>query len=361
MRSTRLGALALFATLGLLAAHATASGAAADNGPHVTDANSGAGGLTADTCAGCHRTHSAQGEYLLAAAGDALCLVCHGAGGQGAATNVSLGVLAGSGASLKGGGFTSAVMDTAWTGGALSQPVTSRHGMAGQGGTGTMWGAGASGAGVGVTGVALECTSCHNPHGNGSWRILRPIPSGAPVEAGPGVTLADEASKVYTVASAQARYFGEIYFKQGNPFGDYTQQLALDQWCATCHSRYDAGAADSADVTSGDPVFMYRHTNRDVYSDVTFESCFNCHKAYGPGKSAPDPMDVSSSITHYPVCENCHVAHGTSAVMGDHSGSIPYPDGSTAGTADERSSLLRIDSRGICWGCHDPTGIGVLP
>src|SRR5664279_934396 len=36
----------------------------ADGGPHVANANSGVSTLTADSCAGCHRAHTAEGAYL---------------------------------------------------------------------------------------------------------------------------------------------------------------------------------------------------------------------------------------------------------------------------------------------------------
>ena len=39
--------------------------ALADGGPHVASVNSGVSSLTADSCAGCHRAHTAQGAMLL--------------------------------------------------------------------------------------------------------------------------------------------------------------------------------------------------------------------------------------------------------------------------------------------------------
>ncbi len=39
----------------------------ADGGPHVASVNNGTAGVNADSCAGCHRAHTAQGEYLLVA------------------------------------------------------------------------------------------------------------------------------------------------------------------------------------------------------------------------------------------------------------------------------------------------------
>ena len=61
----------------------------ADGGPHVSSTNNGSLGINADSCAGCHRAHTAQGPMLLKAADEeALCLTCHGSAGVGATTDV---------------------------------------------------------------------------------------------------------------------------------------------------------------------------------------------------------------------------------------------------------------------------------
>src|SRR5665811_1658852 len=98
---------------------------------------------------------------------------------------------------LRGGGFSYALMNAAGPTkklGALDSatgriatsnqtigllraklPTTSSHNITGT--AGTAWGNGAVSAKA-VTGKALtlECGSCHDPHGNGNYRILRPIP-----------------------------------------------------------------------------------------------------------------------------------------------------------------------------------------
>ena len=67
--------------------------ALADGGPHVTAINNGSLGLNADSCAGCHRAHTAQGPFLINAADEkALCLTCHGSAGAGATTDVASGL-----------------------------------------------------------------------------------------------------------------------------------------------------------------------------------------------------------------------------------------------------------------------------
>ena len=166
----------LFAlVLGLLLVAALATVAMADNGPH--------GGFTAttDACAACHRAHSAQfgSNSLLITDPEALCLSCHN--GTGAGTNVEDGVYttaAGigtegvNGASLFGGGFTNALMATAWSGAttanpafnAVSRGTTSHHNL---GASVTVWGSGANNTVNGS--MILECTSCHDPHGNSGW------------------------------------------------------------------------------------------------------------------------------------------------------------------------------------------------
>lgn len=215
-----------------LAAFATAGPAAADNGPHQLMSGSVS---TADGCAGCHRMHSAKvgGDELFKAAaeGSEFCETCHD--GSQASTDVIDGVSTmtsdngvkdtsdtatmktGVGTflntALRGGGFqysrigaSSAVQGniywyaarSSWSPNKYalstavgvhansagitvwgdmipaveSQTSTSQHtlGVINQ----TLWGSNTTGTGASVE---LECVSCHNPHGNGSYRILRPV------------------------------------------------------------------------------------------------------------------------------------------------------------------------------------------
>ena len=216
--------------------------ALADGGPHVAATNSGVGGLTADSCAGCHRAHTAQGALLLVQDQSTLCLACHGATGTGATTNVENGVqytlaAASTGqvrgtvilGALRNGGFVTAAIGSGaavrvaymsgssvrenakvpvrvdGTGAIAGQAVTSAHlDLDGPGGvvsSGIAWGniAGTPGTTFSTTAnpggtTTLECASCHNPHGNGQYRILQPIPTlggGTAVAATTPVTVTD--------------------------------------------------------------------------------------------------------------------------------------------------------------------------
>jgi hypothetical protein len=91
-------------------------------------------------------------------------------------------------------------------------------------------------------------------------------------------------------------------------------------WCSACHSRY-AAPRSAVRTPSGDSVYTYRHQT------TTTE------------------------------CTQCHVAHGSNAVMdGTYSSTLPYPvePGGTP-ISGPSSRLLKVDNRGTCQLCHDPT------
>ena len=286
---------------------ADAQRVAANKGPH------GGYSATTDACAACHRTHTAGGSRLLISPSPAFCTTCHGSTGLGADTNVEDGVYLArdpqtenpdegvAGRGLRGGGFLNAQMDTDEDGNTTSLAVTSAH----DSNTDIMWGNGAIGSGAGTSGVTVDCVSCHDPHGNSNYRILRSIPLYS--NAAGSVNVPDVAPTVYTIASSTGNYSGENY-------GAIATDLS--QWCSQCHTRYHASMG-SGHTYSGDNIFSYRH-----------------------------PTDMVS-------CVKCHVAHGTTATMTGAAGqNVLFPDGSSAASDNARSSLLRLDERKVCYSCH---------
>lgn len=391
--------------------------ALADGGPHVAAINNGSLGLNADSCAGCHRAHTAQGPMLINAADDtALCLTCHGPAGAGATTDVASGIqyrlTARTGAppllgALRSGGFVTAAIDSAnparrlvsnllsesdnqlakvqvrtdGTGAVNPAPVTSAHlnlAENGLAGPAVAWGNDVIGNGLKGPGpiVTLDCTSCHNPHGNGQYRILNPVPAPdgtgfVPVPSAVTVTdspvnnpdPAESDTKNYTVIqmrgtpgtpSTYLLYADDVSDAGYGPAtGDYWHvrvpwstastpanggdapngipgtlagQLSFDAqitlWCGACHTRY---ASASGDEPSGDALFAYRH-----------------------------------ETTGNRACTTCHVAHGSNARMdGPFSATLPFPNGDLPaydiGQLTGDSRLLKVDGRGTCQMCHDPT------
>ena len=264
-----------------------ASPAMADNGPHVSTAfgsydsttgtvtqSPGQSNVNTDRCAGCHRAHTASGSFLLTSTdASQLCYSCHGTAGTGATTDVVDGVQYNNSAtppaltrggtmvgSLRGGGFSKAALgnasvvmmynaarasispdksQTVISADVANQSVTTSSHNVNATGALVAWGGGAAGSGTGtqfINGTALECTSCHDPHGNGNYRILRPVPVGAPSGS---VTVPDSATKVYTTTN---------YWLVDDPYSATVASMtganntsaflgSISAWCSTCHTR----------------------------------------------------------------------------------------------------------------------------
>jgi predicted CXXCH cytochrome family protein len=324
----------------------------ADNGPH----HQGASPVT-DGCSGCHRAHTGQASNLLVTSlQTSLCFTCHGTTGTGATTDVQDGVQyapvntsqvgsttrTGSGTTfagaLRGGGFDSAAIDSSMSGpgstganagkiGALTTmaSTTSKHNVdTAQ----TAWGMGnISGTTDAGTTVSLTCASCHDPHGNGRYRILKPTPDNAYTGAYSGITPSQSfmsnvnIGDVTTYAYTTTNYW---HPEDSNSTGATSYISNVSAWCASCHTRYLAGAG-SATNGSGDAVFSYRHTTTG--------------NSFAGNASTP------------PTCVQCHVSHGSNATMGANSQAVPLPGTNTARGPD--SNLLRIDNRGVCEKCHN--------
>ena len=90
---------------------------------------------------------------------------------------------------------------------------------------GIAWGNGANGSGDGPAAVDLSCASCHNPHGNGQYRILNPIPATTGVNAAWVKTLAevgndgivpDIGATAYRTTESHGLLVGDVVTVAGN-------------------------------------------------------------------------------------------------------------------------------------------------
>src|SRR3990170_4169749 len=332
----------------------------ADNGPHIRG-----WGATPDGCAACHRVHRGVDEFLLVEEVESLCASCHGNDALGSVLNVMAGTNEADGGALRAGGFETARINTAdptlpistvgtaesgaqcrngidddadgviddgcpVTVGALAavdaEPTQSKHSTDGT--AQTIWGNGAISAvsNPGLAAYSLSCGECHDPHGNGNYRILRSVPSGS---GGAGYAIPDTYPKVYTTSN---------YFNMTFTGSTSTDNILKDTsaWCAQCHTRYLAARraalpADASRVDSGDAIFEFRHTSA------------------GWGNSSAVPPVASNNNR---ACITCHATHGSNATAGTFSGAVPLP-ANVAGSGSADNRLLKMNNRGICQKCHN--------
>jgi hypothetical protein len=228
------------------------------------------------------------------------------------------------------------------------QPVNSRHTL--ETAT-TLWGNGELNSGAGPA-FTLECTTCHDPHGNGNYRILRTVPTGS---GGAGYAVPDtypKAASDYTTGNYFNMYFGGATpapMPAGpsvTPAPGASILVDTSRWCAQCHTRYLARggrtippASEASRADSGDAIYTYRHTSAgwgisssSGNSSFNNRACITCHTSHGSNSDMPG-----------------NVAEGTT-----YSSTVEWPDGSTTNPAidPQRASMLKMDNRGMCKKCH---------
>jgi hypothetical protein len=238
--------------------------------------------------------------------------------------------------------------------------------------------------------VSLSCGSCHNPHGNGQYRILNPIPTATEATAGtfkpvaaPGMAVKDSPlgtpdpttgaypTKNYTVLQVSGTpgnnatyllYATQVSTAAGTGSfngiaGNYGPDGG-DNW----HVRVPwNSAASSADAPNGVPVNAVG--GFIAFNEQITDWCRACHTRYY-STTAHASGDALFAYRHQTLenraCTTCHVSHGSNARMeGAFSKTMPFPNGTQVtynigGTTGD-SRLLKVDGRGTCQLCHDPT------
>jgi predicted CXXCH cytochrome family protein len=313
--------------VGLVLAFATAGMALASGGPH--------GGFTAttDACAGCHRAHTATGPNLLMVpSGYDLCISCHGAAATGANTNVDDGYYLSTRDDL-GGDYDEGAANTPnyapLLGGGFvnyqGAAVTSIHRPDGE--ETAAWGNGVPRGSLADLSEALNCASCHDPHGSPNYRIINVQINGVSVS-------------VAQVDEGAAKDYDEEHWGAGT-----------SSVCAACHSAYHVTRPDSGSHNQDDGS-----GNLDYGGDIsTF--AHRVDMSYDTGYNQnPETVGLSgyylplaeSGVADRVVCMTCHLPHGASTTMVGNAdlGGLP---GETSATD---SALLRIDNRGVCQVCH---------
>ncbi|HEY6100196.1 MAG TPA: cytochrome c3 family protein [Anaeromyxobacter sp.] len=234
---------------------------------------------------------TAPSSKLLKAAPDQLCIACHDGSTSGAPDVIApVGYVA----DPAGGAFES-----------TNAPSALGHDL---GGTAPVV------PPLGNTAVLLTCRTCHDPHGNSSFRNLRPRPSGSPL----GVDVPVVVTEGVVANGSNA---AQVYVAS-----NLTYRSGTSAWCMDCHDTYadavTAGTKHSTDRTiygsisasyagwtavSTARVRVENPTEPVVPSQDDRVFCLSCHKAHGSAN--PSALIYADGITVDSTCVQCHSQH----------------------------------------------------
>jgi hypothetical protein len=309
------------------------------------------------SCERCHVMHEAvpgqialdgSNPLLLAASSTDLCLVCHGDGGV-MGTNPLLPPR-----ELGAGNFVFLLEDDLNDARGQAAPridgeaaghsiVAPARGLAAD----SRWTRAPGGT---FPSSALGCTSCHDPHGNGTFRMLRgvgpvqggvgnfihpaPVATGlAPTDAAATESAASHTAYVSGMTAWCANCHGAYHAEGGDGFA-HPVDLTLG---AAMRRRYESYAGD-ANPAGGDPSASY-------LPEVPFESA-----SATPGATAgPGPADRLHCLT-------CHRAHASSAPAAGRWDFAKFRlarDGQPSGSWPIPSPYPDPDQGQLCRKCHE--------
>jgi len=341
---------------------------------------------TPESCARCHRAHSAVDDKLLVMGKDELCEFCHGHEAGLAQTDVLDGFLRLTQEPLRGGGFEQAKMNTSAYGNlsvvgyatntstsnlatfewkfpvgntTASGNVTSTHTL---GVAALIWGSGAiSSTPDAGDFTTLECVSCHDPHIYGlTYRMLRKDPTGS----GNGTFLVTDQLTYnkfggnttilsYTTSDYSNTWMNTKAWDAGNGTWKLTQVAGSSYAGPKVYAGN--GTAEKVYYQLGNGTWT---SSTAMYSAQLINWCSSCHDRYNTPKGSASPVASGDAIYAYrhrtgdnPVvwngntsryetspstlsysttnqgynCLICHVAHGTTAFMTPMVQAEPWP------------------------------------
>ena len=186
--------------------------------------------------------------------------------------------------------------------------------------------------------ISAWCSTCHTRY----YSSTNQNPGGEPSSSA-------DTSKTITAVSGNAITVAS----NGYALGDivhFSSTGATDYYVVVAGTAFQVSTA-----LEGTPI-----TSPAAVSDTVIRiSPFSASSWYFPRNGGDLTYKYQHQTTTNRACTTCHVGHGTDAKMTvgstSFSNDLPYPDG-TAATDGFNSRLLKIDNRGTCQGCHDPTG-----
>lgn len=196
--------------------------------------------------------------------------------------------------------------------------------------------------------ASLGCSSCHDPHGNKNFRMLRGaghVPAGdffftypAPDADGIAINGPPESQSLHTA------------YKSG-----------WSNWCANCHGMFHEDGAVGFQHPADGPLSGGTRISYELYDGTDNPNGGNPLTAYLPNVPFQS-FTVSTTSTNGPekrseiACISCHRAHGSSATdLGRWDFRVVnlHNDGVVSGSFPIPNPFNSVTERQLCVKCHE--------
>ena len=192
----------------------------------------------------------------------------------------------------------------------------------------------------------MSCTSCHDPHGNGDFRLLYGV---GPIQAGLGT---------FTAPAPDAA--GLSLFGPGESSSNHTAYNdGMSAWCGNCHGdfhtlngnlKHPSGSALGGGISTA--YNLYNGTE-----DTTGGTQDTAYLAEVPFEDAAVTTDSTAgpSANSKVMCLSCHRAHATSAPDAgrwDFNVTFLWEDGHESGSYQIPDPYNSTNQRSLCNKCH---------
>ena len=204
--------------------------------------------------------------------------------------------------------------------------------------------------------AVMGCTSCHDPHGTDSFRLL--YGAGRSVQDGVAVFL-----------NAAPTAEGLAIFGGGeSPTSHTAYQGGMSGWCGNCHGNYHNNNADLVHP-SGRAMGASIATTYGLYNGTVDQLGGDPTLSYLPQVAFEDAANTTTSTagpsaSSQVSCISCHRAHATSAQDAgrwDFAVTYLHEDGVESGSLPIPDPYNNLNQRSLCNKCHNKDAFDANP
>lgn len=193
---------------------------------------------------------------------------------------------------------------------------------------------------------SLGCTSCHDPHGNGSFRMLHGV--------------GDVQNGIYTFSNPAPDAEGiSIYHSRESNTKHSAYRAGMSGWCGNCHGEFHEGGQTTIHP-SGSAMGAALAEHYELYNgteDLLGGNLATAYLALVPFEDQANTLYSTQgpTATSQVFCLTCHRAHASSAPDAgrwDFHVTFLHEDGLESGSYPIPDPYESLNQRSLCNKCH---------